>query len=249
MNPEIVQLAELDAAVSYVYSQVEERPYGLLAYNTANPDHHSANVARRIRAEDPEAAIADIVAFYRSHGLKPRVRVNQLTVPTDLVARLQAHGFTTSSSATQVMHWAGPAAQPRPDPSVTVRRAGVADVATLARIGAEDEPSAQHGWHGRKVQAQISHPAVRSYLASLDGKPAGCAYVFQSLAVGLIEDVATLSASRGRGVATALIAVIQAEASTPLLLEVEAANAARIYARAGFRDCGKNHETNCWLEA
>ncbi len=248
MNPEIHLLADLDAALAHVFSQVEQRPYGWLSYNTTNPAHHSANVARRIHTDDPEAAIADIVAFYRSHGLQPRVRVNQLTVPTDLVARLQAHGFTTSPSASQAMRWDGPAAARYQDPSITVRRADESDVSTLARIGGEDDPSAQHGWLGRKVRNQIGHPAIRYYLALLDGEPAGCAYVFQGPAAGLVEDVATLSALRGRGVATALIAVMQAEASTPLLLEVDAPNAVRIYARAGFRDCGTNHETHCWLE-
>ncbi len=249
MNPEIQLLADLDAALAHVFSQVEQRPYGLLSYNTTNPMHHSANVARRIHTDDPEAAIAGIVAFYRSHSLKPRVRVNQLTVPADLVARLQAHGFTTSPSVTQVMRWDGPAMEHRPDPSIPVRLADQSDVSTLARIGGEDDPAAQHGWLGRKVRAQVGHPAIRYYLALLDGQPAGCAYVFLGPAAGLVEDVATLSASRGRGVATALIAAIQADAPTPLLLEVDAPNAARIYARAGFRDCGSNHETHCWLEA
>ncbi len=49
MNPEIQLLADLDAALAHVFSQVEQRPYGLLSYNTANPAHHSANVARTTR--------------------------------------------------------------------------------------------------------------------------------------------------------------------------------------------------------
>jgi len=67
MNPEIQLLADLDAALAHVFSQAEQRPYGWLSYNTTNPAHHSANMARRIHTDDPEAAITDIVALVAPH--------------------------------------------------------------------------------------------------------------------------------------------------------------------------------------
>jgi GNAT superfamily N-acetyltransferase len=247
MHPAIKQIIDLDIALAYVYSQVEQRPYGLFSYNEANPHHHSANMVRRVRTEDPEGAIAGIIAFYRAHRLTPRVKLNEMSEPADMAARLAAHGFTGEPLATRVMQWLGPAGQNDADRAIIIRRAGPSDQPALAQIGAEDDPSAQEGWFGRKLQAQLQHPAIRYYLASVGGQPAGCAYVFQGPEAGLIEDVATLTSFRRRGVATALITAIQNDATGPLLLEVIDEGAARVYARAGFHDCGEYRETLCWL--
>ncbi len=247
MNQAVRQMFALDSALSRLFSEVEERPYGLLFYNEANPNHHAANRAREIRADDPAAAIEDIITFYRARRLKPRVSVNDLTRPADLAARLQSRGFTVEPSATRVMQ-----SQPRlkpytPQAPITIRRAVETDRAAIMRIDEDATAGSDNAWLDRKLQYLLPHPAVRYYLASFDGEPAGAACVFESGGWALIEDVATFPAFRGRGLATALIASIQAETTTPLLLEVAAENAARIYRRADFEDRGELRETTCWL--
>ena len=247
MNQAAQQMFNLDIALSRLFSQVEERPYGLLFYNEDNPGHHTANSARRIRADDPEAVIEQIIAFYRVRRLRPRIKVNDGSEPADLAARLEARGFVVEPSAPRVMQSAPRSSPYTPPAPITVRRALAADRPTIVHIGSEGTAGPDNDWYARKLRYLLPQPAVRYYLASFDGEPASTACVFQGTGVALIEDVATLPAYRERGLATALIARIQAEATTPLLLEVEAENAARLYARAGFRDCGELRETMCWL--
>src|SRR5436190_16153583 len=84
---------ELCLIEARAYSTIEARPWGVLLHNAANPDHNSANNARQIRSADPEATIDEIIAFYRQLGLTPRVQIDDMTQPTDMVERLVARGF------------------------------------------------------------------------------------------------------------------------------------------------------------
>jgi putative acetyltransferase len=96
--------------------------------------------------------------------------------------------------------------------------------------------------HGLALDALFA-PHVRFFVARLDGDAVGCG------GVALFDDFAEVKrmyvreAARGRGVAQALLARIEAEARaagiTSLTLEtgVHQAEAIRLYERAGFRPC------------
>jgi len=97
--------------------------------------------------------------------------------------------------------------------------------------------------HGLKLEA-IFRPHIRFFLARLDGAAAGCG------GVALFEDFAEVKrmfvreAWRGRGVADAVLARLEAEARQAgrLTLKLETGvrqgAALRFYERAGFIRCG-----------
>ena len=249
--PEAVhQAIELDIALARLHSQVEQRAWGLLFANPANPDHHDSNTARRIRAEQPGVAIAELTAFYRDRGLTPRAKVDNLTVPHDFGARLEAHGYLASAALLRIMTWAGiPPSPPHLPQHVAIVRAGPGHLAEVTHVQAEGFGTADSGWIAGFLGVELAHPAVRCYLAYVDGVPAASLSVFtgDQLPISLISNVATVPAFRGRGLATALVALAQAESTGSLLLEVVEQNAERIYQRAGFAVRGELQQTGCWL--
>ncbi len=247
--PEAVhQAIELDIALARMHSQVEQRAWGLLYANPANPHHHDSNTARRIRAEQPEAAITELTAFYRDRGLTPRAKVDNLTVPHDLVARLEAHGYLASTAVLRIMTWAGtPPAPPQLPPDVTIVRAGPEHLVEVTGVQAAGFGTADSSWIAGFLRIELAHPAVRCYLAYVDGVPAASLSAFDAQPISLISNVATVPALRGRGLATALVALAQAESTGLLLLEVVEPNAERIYGRAGFEVRGELQQTSCWL--
>ncbi len=251
--PEAVQQAiELDIALACMHSQVEQRSWGLLYANLANPDHHDSNTARRIRAAQPEAAIAALTAFYQERGLTPRAKVDNLTMPHNFVARLEAHGYLASAAVLRIMTWAGPLPSPPQLPqNVAIVRAGPEQLAEVTGVQAEGFGTADRSWIAGFLRVELAHPAVRCYLAYVDGVPAASLSAFDGhgLPISLISNVATVPALRGRGLATALVMLVQAESPRPLLLEVVEQNAERIYERAGFAVRGELHQTSCWLPA
>jgi putative acetyltransferase len=122
-------------------------------------------------------------------------------------------------------------------PTADVRRLlGELDAWLAARYRPEQR-------HGLDVDALFRSP-VRFFLATLDGAPVGCGGVALFDAFAEVKRMYVREASRGRGVAQALLARIEAEARaaghTCLRLEtgVHQPAARRLYERAGFRECG-----------
>ncbi len=248
MTPAVRRSIMLDIALARIHSELEDRPWGLLFHNRGNPGHHDANSARQIDAPNAELAIAELTRFYRELGLTPRVKLTDLTVPDDFLTRLVAHGYQFEPSVLKVMVWEGaPPRRLQPSRGVTVQRAGVHDLETVARVYAEGFGSATSDWIAGFLRRELHAPEIRTYLARVDGIAASSLTVLDRQEIGLIYNVATRPEYRGRGSATLLVANAQAESKTPLLLEVMEDNAERIYARAGFEVRGALHQTSCWL--
>jgi GNAT superfamily N-acetyltransferase len=244
------QRLQLQLAFLTLYAQVRKRPWGLLLYNLENPHYYEANGARYIRTDNPEATIAEIIQFYRTRRLTPRVIVDRATEPSDFRQRLEAHGFESSKHNFRIMRWQGePLAAPVLPAGAEIVQAGQEHVEAIVTIEAEDAPWSGSDWLRRRTRTLLAAPSVRYYIAWVDGEPAATAMCFQTATAGLVESVATRPAYRRRGLASALIARIQAETCTPLLLDVEEANAERIYVRRGFVVVADAPEWSCWLPA
>jgi ribosomal protein S18 acetylase RimI-like enzyme len=246
---EAVRLSiELDAAAAQVHSDVEKHPWGWLFHNAGNPNHHNSNTARLIQASDPDRAIGYIIDFYRKRQLTPRVRVDNLTMPSDFATRLEARGFVVDYSALRVMTWTdfAPSLQTTA-PDITIRRAGEADLGEVTRVQAEGFGNETTDWLEGSLRFELAHPQIRCYLAQLDGVAAASVTVFDGQEWGLVTNVATTPNYRQRGLATALMRQAQAESKMPLLLEVAEDNAQRVYERVGFRVQGELYQSSCWL--
>lgn len=239
---------ELDAAAARMHSHVEERPWGLLYHNASNPDHHDANIARRIRTATPDAVIAEIASFYRQRGLVPRVKIDNLTEPADFAERLRVQGWQCEHTPLRVMTWEGAARIVPPSSSdVAVVRASLADLSDFAQVQSEGFGHADARWILGFLVDDLAHPACRNYLARVDGEAASALSVFDTATVGVIINVATRPGFRGRGLASLLLAHAQADSRGPLLLEVTEDKAERVYRRAGFALRGFVEQRVCWL--
>lgn len=238
--------ADLHAAA--IVSTVVEQPWGALCFDTANPHYHDANAARRIRTADPDATIDAITAFYRSHGLTPRVKVDPTTQPAGFARRLAERGYVCDLSVTRVMAWEGdPPPPPMLPPHVVLRRATPADVRRIAEVQGAAFGYDDVEWIARHLEIEVGDERVRCYVAEWNGVLAATAMVVTTPDVGYISNVATAPAFQGRGLATALIAQAQADAREPLLLEVTEADAERVYRRAGFEARGELRQQICRL--
>jgi GNAT superfamily N-acetyltransferase len=239
---------ELDAAAAQVHSDVETYSWGWLFHNVGNPDHHSSNIARRIQTNDPHATIAHIVDFYQTRRLTPRVRVDDLTMPANFAAQLEAYGFIIDYNVLRVMTWNDVPPPPPPASSdITIRRAGIADIDDVTRVQAEGFGNETTYWLEGCLRYELVHPSIRCYLAFVDDVAAATVTVFDDTNWGLVTNVATTPPYRRRGLATTLMRQVQSESIHPLLLEVVEDDAQRVYERVGFSVQGELHQSSCWL--
>ncbi len=239
------QIIDMEMACTAVCCQVKTFSWGLAYFNPTNAQHYDANSAHSICTTDPAATIREIIDFYRAQGLLPRVRVNSLTEPHDLVSWLENYGFWCTPFIKRVLFWDGtmPVAQ---DSDILIRPATASDQETLAYIIAKAN-SYQVAWIDRYVGYELASSQVHYFLAYWQGEPVACIAYMEFPLAGFIIDVATLPDYQRRGLATAMVTYVQQLTAKPLFLEVIRANAERIYNRAGFRYLGQIQETVCFL--
>lgn len=139
--------------------------------------------------------------------------------------------------------------------AITLAPAGPEDTGLLTLVYAESraEEMAQVPWSEAQkaeflrfqFEAQDRHyrehyPNARFDLILEDGRPIGRLYRCDLAGEIRLMDIALLAVARGRGIGTALMGTLLAEATErglPVTLHVEADNPARrLYRRLGFRD-------------
>jgi GNAT superfamily N-acetyltransferase len=243
------QFVDLDLTLARRFATVEARPWGQLVHEVGNPEHWEANTARWRRAEEPEAAIQEVVEGYRARGLAPRVRLDDLSTPGDAVERLVARGFQKDSQVLRLMCWEpGP---PVPLPvlfgGVSLEVAGPETLGVLAELLGSAMGWERHDWAVRYLERLVPGPASHYYLARVEGVPAAMAALHEGAGCALVREVATHPRHRRRGLATALITWLQRRATLPLFLEVSNPEAESLYARAGFRVWGEIEQVTCRL--
>ncbi|WP_375770494.1 GNAT family N-acetyltransferase [Archangium gephyra] len=243
------QFLGLDLTLARRFATVEARPWGYFVHEVGNPDHWDANTARWLRAEQPEAALEEVVALYRARGLVPRVRLDDLSAPGDMGARLVARGFQQDSQQLRLMHWVPGPSRPLPVlfSGVTLEVAGPELLGSLAEILGGANVWEGRAWLVRYLERLVPSPTSHYYLARVDGVPAAMAALHEGEGAGLVQEVATHPAYRRRGLATALITWLQRRATVPLFLQVGNPEAERIYARAGFQVWGELEQVTCRL--
>jgi predicted GNAT family acetyltransferase len=249
MSDPRAQRRQLQLDLLHLYTQIHTRPWGVLLYNAENPGYYEANGARQIRTENPDAVINQIVRFYQTRGLTPRVLVDEEAKPADLVQRLEAHGFESAQNTFRILTWQMQSLELSPLPEdVRITIASRQDLDALVALQMEDDPWARPTWMQRRTRTLLAAKAARYYIAWQGETAIATAMLFQGEDVGLIEGVVTHPAHRRRGLASALIQQIQADAAKPLLLEVDDA-VERLYARLGFEVGAEATEWQCWLPA
>ncbi len=195
---------------------------------------------RVVQIDVPETGVDTLIDsaldYFRERDFECAFTLSPLDRPSDLAERLERRGFSLAMQAVAMR--CDRAAQPVVPESVRIEepvpgRYGIwAD--TMCR--SFDFP-ADVGVLGRRV---LDIPAVRLYLATVDGKPAGTALLYTEYGVGCVDFVGTLPEYRRRGVASGLTARAVADSREMgnrwTGLEVAAGSVAeRVYGRVGFR--------------
>lgn len=218
-------------------------PAGRFAvYLTPGSSVHCATVQRvRLRAEEVEPVLAEIRALLRSRGRRgAEWELGESCEPRDLVDRLVALGLRRDEHepvATGMVLRGAPAFDVPHD--VSVRR--VASVAEL--VSARELQRAAFHDDRPLVPAEVAADFERegadgsTYLAFVDGRPAGAAYAAFTPWALVLFGGATAAWARGRGAYRALVAARADEAArrgTPVLVTHAGRMSLPILDRLGF---------------
>ena len=167
---------------------------------------------------DPLAAdetLATIECFYRDRGRQPRLRLTPLSRPGDWPERLRATGFVETEEP--LVYFSVPREarlSPRADVHVW-RVASPTDGEQFAaiQVAGFGLPPAEVAREQKLTRRHLAVGDYVFYLAALEGKPVGAA---RSIRRGdgpcALAALTTVPEARGRGVATALLARMVADA-------------------------------------
>jgi GNAT superfamily N-acetyltransferase len=208
---------------------------------TSHPIGNLVGVATLTEA-NADAVIAQVRDFFAARDHTVGWWLNPSSTPGDLVLRLEAAGFAkVLEQAGQVLTNLGLAI--KVNPVVTVRQATHADRDDLIRLYATAYPLPE------ALAAVITDvlplaAGGRHYLAFLDGveEPVAVAsmFPFPKSTVAVMQGAATLSAYRGKGVYTALMATRLADARAlgmeAAILQADRTTSAPICANLGFEE-------------
>jgi GNAT superfamily N-acetyltransferase len=230
-------------------ARVYHYTWGVLSINSDNPGHYDANTATWEDVPDPERALAEVERVYREFNITPRIRLTEYSKPNTLATFLESRQYVNyfgHEQESRIMRWSHtPIDVPVVPPSVQIRRATPDDVHTVVRVIFEAE-NLVDDWSRNYVTYGLYDPRITYFMALVDTQPAAVVALGQTKTLGMIDDVATLPAYRGQGLARYLLQTAQHHAATDLMLEVVEANAQRIYERAGFAVEGTIRESR-WV--
>jgi GNAT superfamily N-acetyltransferase len=204
----------------------------------------------RIRLGDVEAAVAEVRALAREHGVEDvSWWVGDLSTPPGLADMLLALGLEPDPDQPHLVSLTI-AARPAGEASAEVRRVESFDdylraveldweVWNVPAADREDRRAAAPARWESLANADVSH-----YLAYVDGEPAGFGRVVFTPGGGLLMGGAVLPSARGRGVYTSLVHARWDEAlerGTPCLIVGAGPMSAPILERLGFEPIGNVH--------
>jgi GNAT superfamily N-acetyltransferase len=200
-----------------------------------------------VRASVTDADLDAIEAFYASHGSPAQIELCPLAAP-DVASRLSSRGFILQGFENQLarpMDDAG--AEPVVTPGLRVALAASDDDAlwvdivseAFATAEASGPPTPESIEVLKTVMRQFSHPAIVRYLVWDDRTPAGGGAMYVRDGVVGIFGTATLPRFRRRGVQTALIARMLADAwgraDLAIATTEPGSTSQRTFERLGFR--------------
>lgn len=235
-----------DIAYKRAFSRMERRLWGILFWNEGNPGHYDANHAHLSGTvsdeEEAERIVQEIVAFFASKAIIPRLYLYAPERMGPLLDVLGRHGFRTETLPSIVQVWQGKLAEAPPVPGMSIE--------PVTRGNYEDcllvESVPELG--GREIReesfaCEFAHPAFSHFLLRVAGEPASTLCLLQEGSVFRIENVATLPAYRGRGLVGHLIRHAQEQfvqkGGSRLWVSPIDQRVERVYSRYGFSTVGK----------
>lgn len=227
----------IDFENNYVraFADVEERDYGVLFYDRDNPVSHDSNHALTLNLQcDLDAAIADVVAFYRALDVKPRVYHGFVSSGSEvLLPRLRAAGFEVEEH----YEWFLVCTEPStitPVQGFELRRMRELTPEVLSVLEPNDT------WTQGVFRKQIRRNEWHLMVGFVDGIPVALAELDLAAGLSRVDSVVTHVAHRRHGYGRALMhrVVSHHRSITDNVLYLYSSNpsAIRIYEEAGFRE-------------
>lgn len=230
------------------FAEVEERDYGLLFHCRGNPRSHDSNHALVFNLEcDLDAAIAEVIAFYREFGVSPRIYHGFVPGVTEkLLPKLLALGFKMEVFDEDYFVCSEPSLI-KPAPGVEVRRVRALDAAILDIFEDDGE------WSVGVIERQLRRDDYYLLVGYVGDVPVTMAALDIAQRVARVDDVMTHPDHRRKGYARALMHGLvnhhRSVSDTALYLYSGIPSAIRIYEEAGFRKLDwKPCKWSAWLE-
>ena len=227
------------------FADVEKRDWGVLFVTPTIPDSHDGNHACVLRhCDDLTPVIDEIVAFYESRGLTPRVNyISADGDDPDLREALMAARFTFGPGDTmRVYVYHGPS-RVTPNPNVDVHQIEIVDSAMLAALTSIGNPRM-----AKVLQRRARRSGGWLFVGTIAGQAVSVALLEHVGDVCRVDEVSTAECHRRKGCARAVIHALvtyrQRHMSAPLYLWTDNPIAERIYAEAGFVKVG--HSLTHW---
>ena len=158
------------------FTGYEERPYGILFYNTQNKDSYDSNhaVIFRNKITNLPNVLKEITAFYREKGLTPLIYQSALDHGyfTEIKEDLEREGFECWTEEQKFMVLS---AENRitPNKNLIVRRTKDWDDSFEQIFAEAEEP-----WETEVVQKAMDDPNTVLWVAYLGEKPIGVLYCY-----------------------------------------------------------------------
>ena len=220
------------------FTQVIERPWGMLYHNEENPDSYDSNHALiyRDRIDDLPAVLREIADYYRARQTRPIIYQSILDDGWfgEIEAELAACGYR---SWQEEQHWMLLAQPSRicPTPAAEIRRL----TQWTEELAVHLYQAAGEPWEIPVAKAQLARPNTRYFAAYVQGKPVGAIYGHVNDAgICRIDYLLVAPTHRGQGLGRALTHAFVSDCrakGVPCALWPDGESPRRIYEDAGFR--------------
>jgi GNAT superfamily N-acetyltransferase len=208
------EILKLDFDYLTSFTQYEDRDWGIFFYNEEQPEYYDANHAHIHKMVDnPQTVIKEVLSFYQSRGLTPRLYLYNLEEQGELISQLKANHFGFEELISPVQLWDKKIIETSNLEEITI------ELVTLDNFSeALDIECSIMEFGGRSVREKAFHqefhsPQFTYYLLRYRGNACATACLFTAGNLARVESVATLEEYRGKGLIGHLIRHIQREAN------------------------------------
>jgi GNAT superfamily N-acetyltransferase len=196
------------AAIAGNPFEIEVRRFGRATATIARKAPLVEWYNRVVGLEQPDArALREMLAFYRSHGIRARFEIGPAELTSALAVTLASERVGLERFESTL--WAPIDARVAPPPSaIEVRPSPLTELDVYLELWARGFALPEFLWADelRIRRAWFSLPELQRYVALADGAPVACAALFVHGDVAYLCMSATLPEARGRGAQSALIA-------------------------------------------
>ena len=237
---ELEKIKRLEHYFPIIFADMEERDFGVMFYNTANPDSHDSNHAVIINDcdYDYEKMLREVKEFYYTKGLEPRVYASLEEGQLQIIRpHLERAGFKVNDYGyTEYLVYNGKSAITEPY-TLNFRRFNAGDdLYVFTRIFGDEDTV----FRTREVvRRRASSPDYYLYIGYSDDIPVAMAsFQFDEYMSARLDEVETAEGHRGKGYARQITRYLTGvfEKQGGKLFFTWAANhtAQRVYVQGGF---------------